>query len=86
MFGSSLFITIVSLPFAPVKGYMYNETKLLSENGPAVIRDSLTAGFQANAISLYNSLHLDLMGLSRQTFEYAIKGFIYLAHLCCPWR
>ncbi len=37
---------------------------------PGVIRDS--------AFSLYNSLRLDLMGLSQQTFEYAIKGFNHL--------
>lgn len=31
-----------------------------------------------SANSLYDSMHLDLFGLSKQTFEYALKGFNYL--------
>ena len=82
LFCVSLFIAIVGLPLALVKGKLHSEMKLPLAKEPKPMADSFpavtTSGMQDSALSLYNGLHLDVMGLSQQTFEYALRGFNYL--------
>lgn len=78
LFLVSLLIAIVSLPLALVKGRLHNEIKLPPAKEPKQMTDSFPVGIEGNLYSLYDSLHLDLKGLSQQTFEYAIRGFNYL--------
>lgn len=73
---SSLFITLLHLPSAfakPITGTRLNSRPVVSSNsspGDSVTRVPLTS-FK----SVYDSLHLDLSGLSRQAFLYAQKGW-----------
>lgn len=68
---ASIFISIAHLPFALAKTI---NGKAGSDKMPLTAVDdslSLTNTFQ----SVYDSLHLDMIGLSRKAYEYAQKGF-----------
>lgn len=68
---ASVFISLAHLPFALAKTV---SSKRMPEEMPAIAVDdslSFTNSFQ----SVYDSLHLGMMGLSRKAYEYAQKGF-----------
>jgi len=77
---SSIFIFLIHLPFvfAKIKP---------AENTPAKPASHIISGFNgtiplANNLPLiYDSLKLNTLGLSRQAFDYALKGFNYLKSL-----
>ena len=83
VFFYSLFIFIIHIPFvfAKHKPALEYKTKLLriettGSNGSSVffVKTVLT-----NTVgTAYDSLRLNFMGLSRQAFEYAMKGYDYL--------
>ena len=83
LFFSSLFIFIIHIPF------VFAKHKPVVECKPKLTRIEATAHHGSSLIleksvienkvgSVYDSLRLNLMGLSRQAFEYAMKGFDYL--------
>jgi hypothetical protein len=77
---SSIFIFLIHLPFvfAKVKP---------SENTPVKPTHNISTGFNgANPLTgnlplIYDSLKLNTLGLSKQAFDYALKGFNYLKSL-----
>lgn len=75
---SSLFITLLHLPFVFAKPIMGNRLgiKPVVSSLPS-LEDSITSAISFK--SVYDSLHLNLAGLSRQAFEYAQKGWHKLA-------
>lgn len=76
---SSLFIAVMHFPFAFAKTHFYR--KLVPEPAASVATPvPLPApapgpGFGPMAKSVYDSLHLNMSGLSRQAFDYARKGW-----------
>jgi hypothetical protein len=67
---SSLFITVLHLPMAFAKPFSaYKFAAPVSASSSLI--DDLTSPLK----SVYDSLHLDLSGLSRQAFVYAQKGW-----------
>jgi hypothetical protein len=74
---SSLFITLLHLPFAfgkPSSGNKLFPRPAASATVPPVDSAQMFSSLK----SVYDSLHLDLSGLSRQAFEYAQKGWAKL--------
>lgn len=74
---SSLFITLLHLPLAFAKPFSNKFNFNPAISATPVLSDS-TDGFNiitAPLKSVYDSLHLDLSGLSRQAFNYAQKGW-----------
>lgn len=79
LFFSSLFIFVLHMPF------VFAKTKTVSNFfdkkpgvHPTVIADSQVVNTISNPISkmnLYDSLRLGSLGLARQAFDYAMKGF-----------
>lgn len=71
LFLSSMFITLISLPFAFAK----TTTRGLSSH--PVISTSSVDSTRLITLSktIYDSLHLNVSGLSRQAFDYAQKGW-----------
>ena len=80
---ATIFILILTFPLLSAKHKPANDTKLSSVGTTAVIAGDLNV-FNINsklvnsAAALYDSMDLDLMGLSRTAFDYAMKGFDYL--------
>lgn len=82
LFFSSALLFLLHLPFVFAKNKPVEISSLpvkMESNLPA---DSVLMmakiKIQATASSLYDSLRLNLMGLSQQAFEYAMQGFNYL--------
>lgn len=80
---SSLFIFLVHLPFVFAKGKPFGEkTPLLTVNNKATNNSSFFTSvsnrISGSAAMLYDSLKLNMMGLSQQAYNYAIQGFDYL--------
>lgn len=83
-YASSTLVFLLHLPFVFAKGKHAHEPKpmpLRIENSfPADSTSKITPVKQDNFLGyLYDSLRLNLMGLSQQAFNYAMKGFNYLA-------
>jgi len=81
---SSILIFILHLPFVFAKNRSAHEFK----PGPLKLESFVPADsllttvklkVQSTASGLYDSLRLNLLGLSRQAFDYAMQGFNYLA-------
>ena len=84
VFCSPVLIFLLHLPF------VFAKTRTNHEPKPAVPRMETTMSGDSSLLftykpkstlsvsSLYDSLRLNLMGLSQQAFEYAMKGFDYL--------
>lgn len=69
---SSVFISLLHLPFAVANTVVGKPfTRFIEASGPGI--DSLASEFSFK--SVYDSLHLDVLGLSKRAFEYAQKGF-----------
>lgn len=82
LFLSSVFIVLIHLPFVFAKSVQNG--RLLNNPGfkKALAKIDTTSGEllsegEAKA-SLYDSLRLGATGLSKQVFDYAMKGFAYL--------
>ena len=85
VFFSSIVIFILHMPFVFAKAKPFAEVKLKPR--PVRIETAVSGDSSFHAIksilgntvnAIYDSLRLNLMGLSRQAFEFAIKGFDYL--------
>lgn len=70
---SSFVIALLNIPFAFAKSATGN--KLFIIPVPVTKKASSTAPLTPARRSVYDSLHLDLSGLSHQAFEYAKTGF-----------
>lgn len=82
---SSLVLFVFQFPFVFAKSKPYHGTKQQRVSvAKAFNNDSTLLNIKSNpenALStLYFSLRLNLLGLSQQAFEYAMKGFNYLVH------
>ncbi len=79
LFFSSLLIFLVHLPFVFAKNKPYSGAVPVRARVHSVYNDSLfsriTVTVENSVGSLYDSLRLNIMGLSRQAFDYAMKGF-----------
>lgn len=69
---SAVVIALLHLPFAFGKNVFGPKTFAAFEPGDSA-RDSSSSALSVSAV--YDSLHLDALGLSRQAFEYAQKGW-----------
>src|SRR5258706_8963802 len=70
---SSIFVSIISLPFAFAKSA--TGAKLFLQPNDSVKRSiAVSTGPTPSVKSVYDSLHLRISGLSRQAFDYAKKG------------
>jgi hypothetical protein len=83
-FFSSIFIFILHMPF------VFAKNKPKAERKPAENKIEVTAAANGNGFTVeapggngfakvYDSLRLNLMGLSQQAFQYAMQGFEYLS-------
>jgi hypothetical protein len=75
---SSIVITILHIPFAFAKSASGAGTKLFNRPlaAPVTEQPVMPAPAPAPAVrSVYDSLHLNLKGLSQQAFDYAREGF-----------
>jgi hypothetical protein len=76
---SSVFILLIHLPFVFAKNRMSpsmapkKDIKIQQDNQP-----SLLSAIVPTAHHVYDSLRLNLLGLSRQAFDYALRGFDFL--------
>ncbi|HMK05136.1 MAG TPA: murein L,D-transpeptidase catalytic domain family protein [Ferruginibacter sp.] len=81
VFFSALLI-LLNLSFVFPKATQVDEIKSLPvEMEASAIADpfmSSATTTKASFLTVYDSLHLDLMGLSKEAFDYAVKGFDYL--------
>ncbi len=81
-FFSSIFLFILHLPFTFAKNKPVAENKF-PENKAVVFNTADSISFIANInphilTNVYDSLRLNLMGLSQQAFQYAMQGLNYL--------
>ncbi len=84
VFLSSILIFVLHLPFVFAKTRPGHELKpamprivsAMPGDSSTLITSKLNPGHTIS--SIYDSLRLNLMGLSQQAFEYAMKGFNYL--------
>ena len=85
LFFSSAIIFLLHLPFVFAKMKPADTAKLPAVKQNAFVpKDSLLktaeTRLQDTLLSLYDSLRLNVMGLSQQAFQYAMQGFEYLAN------
>jgi hypothetical protein len=82
-FISSIFIFILHLPFVFAKNKPFSiskhtekriEISLSADNNSTLINSKA----EKSLSNMYDSLRLNLMGLSQQAFQYAMEGFSYL--------
>jgi hypothetical protein len=76
IFFSSVFIFLIHLLFVFAKTKPY--TQSVSDVSPSKSKVSGKPGEElpnANKPGVYDSLHLNILGLTKQAFDYAIKGF-----------
>ena len=82
LFFSSAVLFLLHLPFVFAKNKPVEIESMTLKIENHLPTDSLLnmakAKIQNTASSLYDSLRLNLMGLSKQAFEYAMQGFDYL--------
>src|SRR5258706_6569851 len=82
LFLSSVFIFLIHIPFVFAKTKPMNPIPVSAEFKSIV--SGSTPDFSdekptlSNKPSVYDSLKLSAMGLSKQAYEYALKGFNYL--------
>jgi hypothetical protein len=69
---SSIFIYILHVPFAFAKSAT---GKMFADPGNSLKKNSTSAEYVPPVKSVYDSLHLNLSGLSKQAYDYAKKGF-----------
>ncbi len=82
-FFSSVFIFLVHLPFVFAKSKPFAETAPLMTESKSIIPaksffTNVSSRLAGSAGMLYDSLRLNMMGLSQQAFNYAVQGFDYL--------
>ena len=79
----TVFIAILHFPLLSANNKGVNKTKQQVTNYPVSLTNVLSPAHTDNNLvntsnALYDSMQLNLMGLSKQTFDYAIKGFTHL--------
>ena len=72
---SSLIIYIVSLPLAVAKTASSSAKSIFSTDESVDNNETTVGGMADNRKSVYDSLKLDMAGLSRDAFEYARRGY-----------
>ncbi len=72
LISSSFIIAVLNLPFAFAKSA--SGSKVFPYPSPVAKKTSAAAPLLTTMRSVYDSLHLNLAGLSQQAFEYAKKG------------
>ena len=72
---ATAFIFMLHLPFGFSKTNKVDFSKSMLSNTPEVIEAHLANGFAAQMDVLYDSLNLDVKGLSHDAFEQAIGGY-----------
>ena len=83
IFFSPVLIFLVHLPFVFAKSKPGHDLKphptrfVTTVTGDSPLKD-LTPKYGLTISSMYDSMRLNLMGLSQQAFEYAMQGFDYL--------
>jgi L,D-transpeptidase catalytic domain len=82
-FFSSILLFLLHLPFVFAKNKPVSEGSVLPLHSDSKLLTNylskLTVTDHSNSFSaLYDSLRLNLMGLSKQAYDYAIQGFTYL--------
>ncbi len=78
---SSALVLLLPLPFVFAKNKPVDRKPMPSKIETVTVNSIMKNGFvkvKSSFSSVYDSLRLNLMGLSKQTFDYAIKGFNYL--------
>jgi hypothetical protein len=83
IFFSSVFIFLMHLPFNNAKGKPAEGIKIpVKKEAPYLPKDSITLPESVIAPNIlqgiYDSLRLNVMGLSKQAFQYAVQGLEYL--------
>ena len=81
LFFSSVCIFILHMPFVFAKTNPLSKLFPAKKVSPIAAVDSTLTTSDSSAklkFSLYDSLRLGSMGLGRQVFDYAMKGFIYM--------
>lgn len=81
LFFSSFFIFILHMPFVFAKANPFGKLSSNKKNLPFSLADSslIKPNLASNLpFSLYDSLRLGSLGLGRQVFDYAMKGFNYM--------
>lgn len=83
LFFSSFFLFILHIPFVfaknkPAESFRTHTKKQESAaaTGPLLLDNEI--GKNNNLSNLYDSMRLNIMGLSQQAFQYAMQGFDYL--------
>lgn len=79
----TVFIAILHFPLLSANNKSLTKTKQPETNYPVSLTNVFAPAhtdenLANNTNALYDSMQLDLMGLSKQTFDYAIKGFAHL--------
>ncbi len=75
LYLSSLVIALLHLPFAFAKSASGSSRMLFHPGDSAIRSASDSMYFTPETRSLYDSLHLSLLGLSKDAFDYAKRGF-----------
>ena len=81
IFFSSLFIFIIHIPFVFAKSKPLGKFFGTEDRKPIIIADSNLLKKDINnglKFNLYDSLRLGSLGLGRQVFDYALRGFYYM--------
>src|SRR5688500_13088119 len=75
----SIFIFLVHLPFVSANIKPLNDfSDLVNPLNVSAVSAKTENSSTSNILGLYNNLELNSLGLSREAFDYAIKGYNYL--------
>ncbi len=75
LFISSIVIGLLHLPFAFAKSATGSARLFFHPGDSAITSSASSSSFTPDLKSVYDSLHLNLKGLSQEAFDYAKKGF-----------
>ncbi|HMC99906.1 MAG TPA: murein L,D-transpeptidase catalytic domain family protein, partial [Ferruginibacter sp.] len=84
VFFSPVLIALVHLPFVFAKSRPVHELKTAANkviavvSGDSPVVNTFLPAPSAGLSTMYDSMRLNMMGLSRQAYDYAMKGFNYL--------
>ncbi|HWH61780.1 MAG TPA: hypothetical protein VNS50_00820, partial [Ginsengibacter sp.] len=74
IFISSFFIFLIHLPFVFAKTIPHTQPS--SDSSVNIAGNNTDEWPNSNKISVYDSLQLNTLDLSKQAYDYAIRGFI----------
>lgn len=73
-----IFIFLVHLPFVFARSHESAHHSNTEKIASLINRDTVNTANAINKASIYNKLQLNTLGLSKEAFDYAIKGYRYL--------